>query len=97
MSLNPRLVAIQGIEFTAIQIAVQGLLDYLQSTVVQGGGYARAHVNYKPKNVPPPEPDMRHYVDRMNREFERQSRIKRDDKLAVEFIMTLLQTEILHG
>lgn len=29
MSLSPRLVAIQGIEFTPIQIAVQGLLDYI--------------------------------------------------------------------
>lgn len=33
MSLSPRLVAIQGIEFTPIQIAVQGLLDY----IAQGG------------------------------------------------------------
>lgn len=29
MSLSPRLIAIQGIEFTPVQIAVQGLLDYL--------------------------------------------------------------------
>lgn len=33
MSLSPRLVAIQGIEFTPVQIAVQGLLDY-----IAGGG-----------------------------------------------------------
>lgn len=29
MSLSPRLIAIQGIEFTPIQIAVHGLLDYI--------------------------------------------------------------------
>lgn len=33
MSLSPRLVAIQGIEFTPVQIAVQGLLDF----IAQGG------------------------------------------------------------
>jgi hypothetical protein len=31
MSLNARLVAIQGIGFTPIYVAVQGLLDYLES------------------------------------------------------------------
>lgn len=36
MSLNARLIAIQGIEFTPLQIAVQGLLDY-----IAGGGTTR--------------------------------------------------------
>lgn len=31
MSLNPRLVAIQGIGFSPIQIATQGLLDYIST------------------------------------------------------------------
>ncbi len=42
--LNPRLIAIQGLNFSPIQVAIQGLLAVLideQSNVVGGGGRAR--------------------------------------------------------
>jgi hypothetical protein len=94
MSLTPRLVAIQGIEFTPIEIAVQGLLAYYvakKDEII--GGYAKGHVNYRAAQ----DEAARNYVDRLNAQHQRQLRIQQDDAQAVEFIMALLQSEILHG
>lgn len=87
MSLTPRLIAIQGIGFTPIELAIQGLLAELkkEQEIIGGGGN-------KSKGS-----DYRAYVDSLNRDYERQSRIRKDDQLATEFIMALVQMEILHG
>ena len=44
------------------------------------------------------KPAERNYLaENLNREYERKSRIERANKLATEFIMMLVQTEILDG
>lgn len=87
MSLTPRLVAIQGIGFTPIQIAVQGLLEELEKREDTGGpAPARAKGN-----------SYKAYFDSLNDQYERKLRLERDDMLATEFIMALLNTEILDG
>jgi hypothetical protein len=98
MSLIPRLVAIQGIGFTPIEVAVQGLLAYYvakKDEII--GGYAKHHVNYKAPNRAAEDEAARNYVDRLNEQHKRQLRIQQDDAQAVEFITALLQSEILHG
>ena len=90
MSLNPRLIAIQGIGFSPIQVAVQGLIAYIQSgkSLYQDTDQGVAGKN---------KPERNHYADWLNREYERKSRIQRDDALATEFIMALVQMELLDG
>lgn len=41
--------------------------------------------------------ERNHYVDFLNRQFERKSRLQKEDQLACEFIMALVQTELLDG
>ena len=91
MSLNPRLVAIQGIGFTPVVMAVQGLLAYIASgkSLFQDTDQGVAG-----KNKPA---ERNHYADFLNRQFERKSRLQKDDQLACEFIMALVQTELLDG
>ena len=43
------------------------------------------------------KPERNHYADWLNREYERKLRIQRDDALATEFIMALVQMELLDG
>lgn len=90
MSLNPRLVAIQGIGFSPIQIAVQGLLEYIQSgkSLYQDTDQGVAGKN---------KPERNYYVEWLNREHERKLRLQRDDALATEFVMMLVQMELLDG
>jgi hypothetical protein len=42
-------------------------------------------------------PERNYYAEWLNREHERKSRLQRDDQLAAEFIMMLVQTELLDG
>jgi len=90
MSLNPRLVAIQGIGFSPIQIAIQGLLEELKKEPFIGGGSA-------PGKRSASDTRYKAYIDSLNRDFERQSRIRQEDQLATEFIMSLVHTGILDG
>jgi len=98
MTLTPRLVAIQGIGFNAIELAVQGLLAYYAANKDEIiGGYAKGHRNYRAPDRAAEDEAARNYVDRLNAQHQRQLRIQQDDAQAVEFIMALLQSEILHG
>lgn len=45
----------------------------------------------------PPRAQKDYLVENLNREFERKSRLQRDDALATEFIAALLQMEMLDG
>ena len=90
MSLNPRLIAIQGIGFSPIQVAVQGLIAYIQSGKSLYQDTDQGVAGKKP-------PERNYYADWLNREYERKSRIQRDDALATEFIMALVQMELLDG
>jgi energy-coupling factor transporter transmembrane protein EcfT len=91
VSLDALRIALQGAGFplSPIQLAVQGLLDELKKEEQPPSGAAKKHRSSAP--------DMKGYVDRMNREYQRQLRIKRDDMLATEFITALVQMEILDG
>ena len=92
MNLTPRLVAIQGIGFGPIEVAVQGLLAYIRAggkTIFQDTDQGVAGKNKLP--------ERNWYVERANAEFERKSRLQKDDQLACEFIMTLVQMEFLDG
>lgn len=97
MSLTPRLVAIQGIGFTPIQIAVQGLLEYYSSQL--NNGWAAETVQGKAGTYVPEEVDMKGYQERILRERKAYNltRLHQDDQAAVEFIMALVQMEFLDG
>ena len=44
------------------------------------------------------KPEERNYIaENLNRQYERKLRIERDNRLATEFIMMLVQTELLDG
>lgn len=83
---------VHGMLLTQIALAV----SRYQSETEIVGGYAKAHVNYKASRAAEDEA-ARNYVDRLNAQHQRQLRIQQDDAQAVEFIMALLQSEILHG
>lgn len=85
MSLNPRLVAIQGIEFTPIQIAIQGLLEELQQQPFIGGGSAPG----KRKARQAAEDEWaRNYVRNLNAMAEEEQR-RREEEEAI--IMSVVQ------
>jgi hypothetical protein len=92
MSLTPRLVAIQGIGFTPIQLAVQGLLEQLAS---DNNGWPAETVQGVAGKNRPDEVNMKGYVDRLNREREvyNLTRLQQDDQDASEFILSLFQME----
>jgi len=92
MSLIALRIALQGLfKLNPIQIAVQGLIDELVADEQQIiGGRAKGNNAYK-------APDMQPYIDMMNEQHQRQLRIQRGNKAATEFIMALLQSEILHA
>jgi hypothetical protein len=92
-ALTPRLVAIQGFELTPVALAVQGLIailvDQFNNPPAQGG--------FGKNRKPAAAPDMTHYVDRLNREFQRQSKQHKEDQDILEFIMALVSSEVLDG
>lgn len=93
MNLTPRLIAIQGIGFTAIELAVQGLLEYLSTAT--NNGWSAETVQGRAGTYVPDEVNMRGYVDRLNREREAYNLtcLQQDDQDASEFILSLFQME----
>jgi len=89
--LSPLAVAVQGIGFTPVSVAVHGFLAYIASGKSL---YQDTDQGMAGKNRPQ---ERNHYADFLNREFERKSRLQRDDMLATEFIAALLQMEMLDG
>jgi hypothetical protein len=98
MSLSPRLVAIQGIGFTPVQIAVQGLLDYIAS-----GKHLHQDTDQGKAGKNPPDKDYlsenlkraQEARDRKGQEEYNLTRLQQDDQDATEFIMALLTKGIL--
>lgn len=70
-------------------MAVQGLVEFISSggkTIFQDTDQGVAPSNQR-----------NYYAEYLNRKYERELRIKRDNVLATAFIMTLLQMEMLDG
>ena len=98
--VNPLAVALQGLfPLTPIAAAAQGLIEDLSASGQPASGYAKSHVNAKRSIVDMVAEDQpfKAYVDMLNAEFQRKSRIAQDDQLAIEFIAALVQSEILYG
>lgn len=99
MGLNPRLVAIQGIGFTPVQIAVQGLLDYIasgkslyQDTDQGVAGKNKPTKDYTAENLR----RLQEARDRKASEVYNLTRLQQDDQDATEFIMALLTKGLLN-
>jgi hypothetical protein len=84
MSLSARLIAIQGIGFSPLQVAVQGLLDYIAGggkTLYQDTDQGVAG-NYKPS-------ERNFYAEHLNRQAAITLAREIDEEEAI--IMTLVQ------
>lgn len=103
MSLSPRLIAIQGIGFTPIEMAVQGLLDYyasgkhLHQDTDQGRAGKGAGKDYAAENLRRQFEQQQKALQEKEAKEYNQKRLQLDDMLATEFIMALVQTELLDG
>lgn len=91
MSLTARLVAIQGIGFSPIQLAVQGLLET----------YSGKHLHQDTDQGVAPKAQQRDYLSenliKIAKANYNLTRLQQDDQLAAEFIMALVQMEFLDG
>lgn len=100
MSLNPRLIAIQGFELTPVALAVQGFIDYVQKNAgwdtSQGVAGKNPVRNYAAENLNRVH-EQRKARDAHAPEDYNLARLHADDQDAAEFIMALVQSEILYG
>jgi hypothetical protein len=94
MSLDALKVALQGLyPLSPIALAVQGLIEELTQATQPPTGYAKSHVNYKKYE----DPQFDEYIRKLNEHNARKLQVNKEDELAVEFILALLQTEIMYG
>lgn len=101
MSLDALRVALQGAGFplSPIQLAVQGLLEELRSNAYQAMLDAGTSKNAAPQRDYLSENLIRQHKAR-DQQREREynlTRLHQDDQDAVEFIMALLNMELLDG